>query len=660
MPFDTALSGIRAASSELEITGNNIANASTTGFKESRAEFGDVYATSVLGAGNNAIGAGIEIQNISQSFTQGNITFTENALDLAINGNGFFVLSDGGDRTYTRSGAFGIDSDGFVISNNNSRLQGYSLNSTGVLERVEGDIRLETTTIEPNKTSLIEQNFNMDATDPVLPSNGNQFVSAGPDVGIAQAGSSNGYGIQSFDITDPDGNTATYASSAGDSAAAIAGELNSVQGITASASTTAVLSSFTDITNMQLTINNVTMTGPDVESFVTQINQFTNSTLPGVSATLDAGAASITLTSSTGLDLNISVAGGASGIDVTGSNPGTTQSLVAGGADTATVGGALTVVIEEEYSVSNFTPDGSGAAGLFVVNADGVPDSVEVEVNSFDPQIPGSYNSATSTTIYDSFGVPHVMTQYFVKQSFDPTDATSSPNHWVMHVLIDGQDVGNPDPTATDPTAPTRASFDIFFNSNGSLDEARTFGGVSTGQNGFRITNWVVESENDSVALPPDVTGSLDLSLSSNFDIDITGSTQFGTSFAVNSIDQDGFTAGQLSGLNVDESGVIFARFTNGESLTLGQVVLADFPNQQGLQAIGDSSWAQTFESGAPTINEPGTASLGAIQSGALEESNVDISEQLVALILAQRNFQASAKTIETADQTTQTIINLR
>ncbi len=654
MPFDTALSGIRAASSELEITGNNIANASTTGFKQSRAEFGDVYATSVLGAGNNAVGAGIEIQNISQSFTQGNITFTENALDMAINGNGFFVLSDDGDTTYTRSGAFGIDSDGYVVSNNNSRLQGYSLNESGVLVRVEDDIRLETTTIEPNKTSLIEQNFNMDATDPVLPSNGQQFVSAGPEVGIAQAGTLNGYSSQAFDITDPDGNTATYVSSAGDSAAVIAGELNSVQGITATASTTAALSNFTDVTNLQLTINNVTMTGATVGDFVTQINQLTNSTLPGISASLNAGADTITLTSSTGLDLNISIAGGTSSLDVTGT-AGAAQSLVTGGADTANVGGALSIVVEEEYSVSNFVPDGTA---LFGTEATIV--LTDVEVNSFDPENPGTYNSATSTTIYDSFGVPHVMTQYFVKQSFDPTDATSSPNHWQMHVLIDGNDVGNPDPTAADPTAATRATYNVFFNSNGSLDTDRTFGTTTTGQSAFRITNWVVESDNDSVALPPDVTGSLDLSLSSNFDIDIGGSTQFGTSFAVNSIDQNGFTAGQLSGLNVDESGVIFARFTNGESLTLGQVVLADFPNQQGLQAIGDSSWAQTFESGAPTINEPGTASLGAIQSGALEESNVDISEQLVALILAQRNFQASAKTIETADQTTQTIINLR
>jgi len=657
MPFDTALSGIRAASSELEITGNNIANASTIGFKESRAEFGDVYATSVLGAGANAVGAGVEIQNISQSFTQGNITFTENALDLAINGNGFFVLSDNGDRTYTRSGAFGIDAEGFVVSNNNSRLQGYSLNESGVLERVEGDIRLETSTIDPNKTSLVEQNFNLDATDPVLPRNGLEFTSTGPEVGIAQAGTGNGYSVQSFDITGPDGSTATYTSSAGDSAATIAGELNSVSGLTATATTTATLANFNNVTNpMDVTINNVTFSVSSLSELVSQVNQLSNSTLPGITASVNSGASALTLVSSTGLDLNISIAGDAgASMDVTGS-AGAAQALAVGGSDSATVGGELNIVVEEEFTVANFVPDGTA---LFGTEATIV--YTPVEVNSFDPTNPNTYNSATSTTIYDSFGVPHVMTQYFVKQSYDPSDALSSPNHWVMYVQIDGQEVGNPDPVAADPTAATQASFNLYFNSNGSLDEARTFSTSGTANNRFMITNWEVESANDAVPLPPDVTGQLaNLATSSNFEIDVLGSTQFGTSFAVNSVDQDGFTAGQLSGLNVDESGVIFARFTNGESLTLGQVVLADFPNQNGLQAIGDSSWAQTFESGAPTINEPGTASLGAIQSGALEESNVDISEQLVALILAQRNFQASAKTIETADQTTQTIINLR
>ena len=108
------------------------------------------------------------------------------------------------------------------------------------------------------------------------------------------------------------------------------------------------------------------------------------------------------------------------------------------------------------------------------------------------------------------------------------------------------------------------------------------------------------------------------------------------------------------------DTGVIFARYSNGEALTLGQVALADFSNEQGLTPIGDTAWAESFESGQPVVGAPRSASLGAIQAGALEESNVEIAEELVSLIIAQRNFQANARTIETANEVTQSIINLR
>jgi len=126
MPFDTALSGIRAASTNLSVTGSNIANASTNGFKVSRTEFGDVYANSVLGAGSNNIGAGVQVQDVSQSFAQGNVAFTENELDMAINGNGFFIVSRGGEQLYTRAGTFGLDDDGFITNNIGARFTGGS------------------------------------------------------------------------------------------------------------------------------------------------------------------------------------------------------------------------------------------------------------------------------------------------------------------------------------------------------------------------------------------------------------------------------------------------------------------------------------------------------------------------------------------------------
>ncbi len=654
MPFDTALSGIRAASSELSITGNNIANASTSGFKTSRAEFGDVYATSVLGAGSNQTGAGVEIQDISQRFTQGNITFTESELDMAVNGNGFFVLSDGGDRTYTRSGAFGLDSQGFIVANNGSRLQGYSADSAGNIDNVIGDLLVNTNIIDPRQTTGVDQQLNLDATQPVLQSNGRSFTAAGDLIGIATPGTSNGYVAQGVDITDPDGDILSYTSSVNATAAQTASELNSIAGITATAETTATLSNLAG--TITVTVNGVDFAVTSLSDLETEINGVTNSSLPGVSATLDTAGTSLTLVSSVGDDLRISVAGAGATLDVQGTQ-GATQSLSTAGTSAAVVGGAMTVIVDNGYQIGNEAPSGTG---LFQALGDSTDPTNAVfsdtVINAFAANDPSTYNSATSTTIFDSFGVQHVMTQFFVKQPFDGSDPTTSPNHWQMFVQIDGQDVGDPD-IANGP--PTLASYDLYFNEDGSLDEELT--------GSILVSNWTPSNADPSFQpsqpMPVSQGGGLPIPeppTSSNFQIRVNGSTQFGTSFAVNSIDQNGFTAGQLSGLSVDESGVIFARFTNGESLALGQVLLADFANQQGLQPVGDSAWAETFESGSPNINAAGNASLGAIQSGALEESNVDLSEQLVQLIISQRNFQASAKTIETADQTTQTIINLR
>ena len=145
-----------------------------------------------------------------------------------------------------------------------------------------------------------------------------------------------------------------------------------------------------------------------------------------------------------------------------------------------------------------------------------------------------------------------------------------------------------------------------------------------------------------------------------NITTDVSSVTQYGSSFSVNSLVQNGFTTGQLSAVEIGETGILTARFTNGQSSTLSQVALANFSNEQGLTQLGDSTWSESFESGAALVGAPLTGSLGALQSGALEGSNVDLTEQLVSLITAQRNFQANAQVITTADTVTQTIINIR
>jgi flagellar hook protein FlgE len=145
-----------------------------------------------------------------------------------------------------------------------------------------------------------------------------------------------------------------------------------------------------------------------------------------------------------------------------------------------------------------------------------------------------------------------------------------------------------------------------------------------------------------------------------NMDFDYRQTSQYGQNFTVNSVTQDGFTTGRLIGIDIDETGIVQARFTNGRSQPLGEIAIANFSNAQGLQQLGNTQWAETFASGQALRGQAGNSGFGLVQSGALEGANVDVTEQLVNMITAQRNFQANAQMISTADQITQTIINMR
>ncbi len=640
MTFNTALTGLRASTSALDITGNNIANSSTAGFKQSRAEFADVYASSVIGGGGNQIGNGVRVADVAQQFSQGNISFTQNALDMAINGDGFFVLSAGGTQLFTRAGQFGVDDGGFLVTNDGARLQGFPANSTGVVSGVLDDLRLDSASIPPRQTTLVDINFNLNADDPVLAQRGTTTVSNGAGVGavvspVTAAG--NGYTVGTVEI---DGNVVAVPANAGDSAQQIAADLSAIAGVSASATTAVDITlpgtSFPVLAG-ELEINSNAVTGTDAMALAASINA-----LAGVTASLSGSTISIIATN--GQDLAFDVSGATATVPAFAVDVGGTTLTQGTANEDAIIGGAINVTLDEGVSFGNGTGnvfDGSEVLSQFVAN-------------EFDPTDQNTYNNATSVTIFDSLGSPHTLTKFFVKES----TALNPPNTWTMYVQIDGLDVGNPDPLAPDPTAPTRAGFSMQFNNDGSLDPSNT--------DALVITNWTPTDASGTPAanaLGPFNGGTLPIPeppTSSNFEIDILGSTQYSGSFSVNELDQSGFATGQLSGVDIDDSGVIFARYTNGEALVLGQVALADFANDQGLTPIGNTGWAQSFESGEPVIGAPQTASRGAITAGALEESNVELAEELVALIIAQRNFQANSRTIETANEITQTIINLR
>lgn len=439
MPFRIGLSGLNAASADLEVTGNNIANTGTTGFKESRAEFADVFAQAYGGIAKTAIGSGVRLAATTQQFSQGNIEYTENALDLAINGEGFFVLNDDGGRVYSRAGAFQVDRDGYVVNSEGQRLQVYPPVEEGVADTTFNagalsDLQLQFGDNSPRATADVNATVNLasDASQPV---------------------DSSGTPIATIDITDPN-----------------------------------------------------------------------------------------------------------------------------------------------------------------------------------------TYNYSTSVTVYDSLGTPRNMTMYFYK--------TANPLEWNVYAELDGGD-----PTVTVPTNTITVTFD----SNGNIDTTNTTG--LPWKPTFDLTNY--DPKNGATIGPLDTTQTPAVG-TGEVTVDLSGLTQYGTKYSVSDLSQDGYTTGRLNGFDVDQSGVVFARYTNGQSAVLGKVVLANFKNPQGLQQLGDNNWAETYAAGDPIYGDPGTSNLGLIQSGGLEASNVDLAEELVNLITAQRNFQANAQTISTADEVTQTIINIR
>jgi flagellar hook protein FlgE len=398
MSFQVALSGLNAASTDLQVTSNNIANANTIGFKSSRAEFSDVYSGEASG-----IGAGVRLTEVRQAFTQGNVEITERQLDLAISGNGFFIVNDNGSLLYSRVGAFGLNAAGFVENAEGERLQVYPAQGEGGFNTgTLGDLQITTDTSPPQPSTQIDMNINLPA------------------------------------------------------------------------------------------------------------------------------------------------------------------------------------------------------------------DAVAPSVVPFDPNDPQTYNHSTSTVVYDSLGVAHTATYYFLETG----------GAWEVNQTLDGNPVGTAQP--------------FTFGSDGS---------IATPANGV-VSYPAFDPGNgaDPVTL----------------NLDLSPTTQYGSNFVVNSINPDGRAAGRLRNVEIDQSGIVFARFSNGQSIALGKVALANFSNPEGLAKVSDTSFQETFVSGVAQRGEATQSNFGLVQAGALEASNVDLTEQLVNMITAQRLFQANAQVISTMDTVTQTIINIR
>lgn len=460
MAFQQGLSGLNTSSKALDVTSNNIANASTVGFKGAATHFADVYAASLSGGGASQVGIGVSASAIVQQYTQGNITTTSNSLDIAINGNGFFRMSQDGAVTYSRNGQFHIDANGFLVNDTQDNVTGYIADAAGLITASTPEaLRISTRSIDPVATGAS---------------------------GSARA---------------------------------------------------------------------------------------------GVFASLQLDSTQATKTWAT-------------------------------------------------------------------------PTSATQAPNT------STYNYSTALTIYDSLGNPHSMTMYFTKvapNAYDATtnttgiDAVGTTGAWNIHYQVDGVNGESLSPTMTT----TRLNFD---------DSGTLIASGALPSPPARLTSPALPS-NVSIDLADVMTfNGLTNSAASplSFTIDYRDSTQFGAKFSVNELTQDGYTSGNLAGLSIGPDGVIQGNYSNDQTKNLAQIVLANFTNPNGLMSVGNNAWIETASSGQPKVGTPDTGTLGVLQSGAVEESNVDLTGELVNMIVQQRNYQANAQSIKTQDQIMQTLVNIR
>jgi flagellar hook protein FlgE len=503
---------LNGAAKSLDVIGNNIANASTVGFKGSQAQFADVYANSLNGAGGNQAGIGSKVANIAQQFTQGNIESSNNPLDIAINGAGFFRTTVSGAVQYSRNGQFSLDKDGYMVNPQGAQLTGFQANEVGViLAGAPVPIRINTADLKPVATSEVstEINLNSESENPVtIPFNENDPTSYNKQTPI--------------DVYDSLGNP----------------HVMSMYYVRTSAGHWDVY-----VANDGTEINNLA---------VASAAHATDGTADGATAAREAYALAA---NTVPLDPDAVFAAAVAYADAA------RDAVLAA----ATVAGASVDQLDAITLAAN-------SAGTTVGNT---PEMIDAEITA-------------------SVRVPPVRVGHL---DFDANGALSNA-------------------AMAPQTLPLNIGLPIF---------------PRTGSN-------------------PTLT----------IDLNFAGSTQYGAATSEKRSTQNGYTAGNLQRFSAGEDGIILGQYSNGRSQPLGQIVLANFANPNGLSPLGNNAWAETSTSGVPLIGTPDSGSLGVLQSSAVENANVDLTAELVNMITAQRVYQANAQTIKTQDSVLQTLVNLR
>lgn len=655
MSFNTAITGLKAASTMLDVTGNNIANVSTTGFKSSRTEFADIYATAVVGAGSsNSPGSGVTVAGISQDFSAGTIEFTNNNLDLAINGSGFFQLSDGqGSTTYSRAGAFELNKEGQIVSKTGKFLQGYGLDADGNRLPI-GNLEVSQKESPPKATEAIDLSFNIDDR-----ADSSTLL---PEYNKDEPGSfTYTTTVRSFDSL---GNEQTVKFNFAEQRPVRQQYAYDVTGLTNFTISGVTLDSTTDFVAGELVDNppdnkRSALAAVDPRIDLNSIRyDGTELSFELKAAETDTGGMRVTDTSAP-LIPTVEQKRDANEVRTydlafTGSPAGTIE--IGGVTVPITAGQTHTEIAQaiktREPQILDRNPD---IEAIFI-NDDGVnPPQVEIRFKADVGEVAANrYQPIISNTVAAAqidFGT--ATASGVASAIADPDEHVVGDNSYQGKYRLYGYlnneellDLGKlQDPGAGSETEP--GPILISFNPrSGLLDGINVFGSDGSFTPGTQVPAITISGADPANPL-------------TEIRLDLTNSTQFASASIVKNQQQDGYTKGDLIGVTFAPTGEMVASFSNGQNQSLGVVAFATFENQDGLRPAGDTEWIATLESGNAIMNPPGTGLNGTLRSAALEQSNVDLSTELVNLIQAQRNFQASSKTLETANNITQNILNI-
>lgn len=775
MSFYTSLTGLNSATAQLAVTSNNIANVGTSGFKRSRADFGDIFSTSPLQKSSSNIGQGVSLKQVSQEFSQGNISTSGNSLDLAITGDGFFPLKtpDGLQDIYTRNGSFTLNDQNNVVNSTGQRLMAASVDSSGKADltdlnaltippKTSGEA-VETTKIQLglnlpadsavitadfdrsnpstyNKSTALTvydsggngylatvyyaktQNASQDQTPPsskwqtyffvgdtqVKPAlqqatdkvGGALFVNKYGDVlpksdprVVPSSGTTEMYSLdQLTDIrrSSPASAIGTALTSSGFANGAL---VNAVSGtlsldIKVDAAATAQTITYTMkagdqdpevlARNVEIAINNAL--GSLADTPATATTAAIKNARFGITVAFDPDTARFSIASGTtgdgsSIEVTTTDANAIRVMGLTGAglkvDASTNEALRGKPSEPAVLRGeSMTINTTKSISTTSANKD-------FFVSVDGYAFKVELpfpttytNIDSFAKALQDNINGKVDPSTGRIVSGVAVNFDAKLKQ-FVFTTGTTGENSAIQVTGSADWGLANTEMQFGSTSEWKKLTQ---FTENGALQfvkngiQTEDASGLSTqtewwpvyldrGELSFDLTGKPISPLTDmpfETAFLAGGKGALTMS------IDFTKSTQYSSAFAVLSQSQDGAPEGELMGLNIGVDGLVNATYSNGSQVSLGKIVLANFSSPSGLRQVGDASYLSSATSGVAKIGEAGSAGFGSIRAGATERANVDLTQELVDLITAQRNFQANAKAIETSSTMTSAIINIR